>query len=139
MPTPKEILSDKRFQALPEPEKIKVLERVDPQFLKLPDNEKRNVIKAIPGNNLPAKRAGFYRGPKGQQPLYSVTPNPKEPLSSDFKGKFVAFNDRVNLEKLISPSTAEDVGAKMGWSTSTVSTTGETQATADDFDFDFED
>jgi len=122
---------------------IKVLDRSDDEFRILEVGPQiYNGVKALFNNSRWGKVTAYDltigKGPKGSQPLYSVTPNPKEPLSSDFKTRFVDFNDRVNVEKLISPSSASDVQEVMGWSESdTVSTATET-ATDDDFDFDFE-
>ena len=77
------------------------------------------------------------KGPKGTQPLYGVTPNPKEALSGDFKTKFVEFNDRVDVEKVITPATASEVCEIMGWSVSEATAVSDV-ATDEDFDFDFE-
>ena len=124
---------------------IKVLDRTDEEFRLLEVGPQiYNAIKSLYNNSKWGKVTAYdlsiNRGPKGQQPLYSVTPNPKEALSGDFKGKFVDFNDRINLEKLISPSTAEAVATKMGWSLSSANTADdETKASGEDFDFDFED
>lgn len=118
---------------------IKVLDRSDDNFRLLEVGPQiYNGIKSLYNNSRWGKVTAYditiNRGPKGTQPLYSVTPNPKESLSSDFKSKFMDFNDRVNIEKLISPSSAEDVCSKMGWSTSAA----ESSTTADDGDFDFD-
>ena len=134
---------------------VKVLDRTDDEFRLLEIGPQiYNSIKSLYNNSRWGKVTAYdvtiNKGPKGQQPLYSVTPNPKESLSAEFKTKFVEFNDRVNLEKLTSPSSAEAVALKMGWTstgtgtktttgsvTSTV-TTGSATATGEDFDFDFE-
>jgi hypothetical protein len=123
---------------------VKVLDRTDDEFRLLEVGPQiYNGIKSLYNNSRWGKVTAYdltlNRGPKGQQPLYSVTPNPKEPLSGDFKVKFVEFNDRINLEKLIAPSTADAVATKMGWSL-TETTTGNTTKTAtdEDFNFDFE-
>jgi hypothetical protein len=124
---------------------VKILDRNDDTFKLLEIGPQiYNSIKSLYNNSKWGKVTGYdisiNRGPKGQQPLYSVTPNPKEPLSSDFKSKFVDFNDRVNLEKLISPSTPEAVATKMGWDTSSATQGADTAtANSEDFDFDFED
>ncbi len=127
---------------------VKILDRTDDEFRLLEIGPQiYNGIKSLYNNSRWGKVTAYditvNRGPKGQQPLYSVTPNPKEALSSDFKSKFVEFNDRVNLEKLITPATSEAVAAKMGWSLSegdSDSTTGTNSktATSEDFEFDFE-
>lgn len=124
---------------------IKVLDRSDDTFRLLEVGPQiYNGIRSLYNNKRWGKVTQYditiNKGPSGQQPLYSVTPNPKESLSSDFKAKFMDFNDRVNVERVISPSSAEDVCAKMGWSKSSSGTSGLSESTAsdDDFDFDFE-
>jgi len=123
---------------------IKVLDRSDDTFRLLEVGPQvYNGIKALYNNSRWGKVTQYdvtiLRGSPGQQPLYSVQPNPKEALSSDFKAKFVEFNDRVNVERAISPSTAEDVCAKMGWSMGAAPAASESGGSSDDdFDFDFE-
>lgn len=121
---------------------IKVLDRSDDTFRLLEVGPQiYNGIRALFNNKRWGKVTQYditiIRGPKGQQPLYSVQPNPKESLSSEFKSKFTEFNDRINIERAISPSTAEAVCEKMGWSASAPEAS-ESSASDDDFDFDFE-
>jgi len=123
---------------------IKVLDRTDDSFRLLEVGPQiYNAIKALYNNSRWGKVTAYdvtiNKGPKGTQPLYSVTPNPKEALSADFKARFMEFNDRVNMEKLIQPSTAEHVCETMGWSaTETAASTADAVADDGDFDFDFE-
>ena len=122
---------------------IKVLDRSDDGFRLLEVGPQiYNGIKMLYNNNRWGKVTGYdltvMKGPKGQQPLYNVSPNPKEALSSDFKEKFMAFNDRVNMEKLITPSTAGEICAKMGWSEAEATAPEETKTGDGDFDFNFE-
>jgi hypothetical protein len=122
---------------------IKVLDRTDDEFRILEVGPQiYNGVKALYNNSRWGKVTAYdltvSKGPKGSQPLYSVTPNPKEPLSSDFKARFVDFNDRVNVEKLISPSSSTEVCEVMSWSVDEVSATSTDTATDEDFDFDFE-
>jgi len=122
---------------------IKVLDRTDDEFRILEVGPQiYNGVKALYNNSRWGKVTAYdvtiSKGPKGSQPLYSVTPNPKEPLSSDFKAKFVDFNDRVNVEKIISPSEASEVAEVMGWSLGDTETASLEVASDDDFDFDFE-
>tara|TARA_Y100000034_G_scaffold131937_1_gene193741 strand:+ start:291 stop:905 length:615 start_codon:yes stop_codon:yes gene_type:complete len=125
---------------------IKVLDRTDNQFRLLEVGPQiYNGVKALYNNSRWGKVTAYditiCKGPKGQQPLYSVTPNPKDALDSDLKTTFVEFNDRINIERLITPSGAMDVCEHMGWDPSTYMTedSGEgTSAGDDDFDFDFE-
>lgn len=121
---------------------IKVLDRSDDTFRLLEVGPQiYNGIKALYNNKRWGKVTQYditiLRGPKGQQPLYSVQPNPKESLSSEFKSKFMEFNDRINVERSITPSTAEAVCERMGWSAS-ASDASESSTSDDDFDFDFE-
>ena len=122
---------------------IKVLDRTDDEFRILEVGPQiYNGVKALYNNSRWGKVTAYdvtiSKGPKGAQPLYSVTPNPKEPLSSDFKAKFVDFNDRVNVEKIISPAAATEVAEVMGWSLGDTDTASLEAASDDDFDFDFE-
>ncbi len=56
------------------------------------------------------------RQPKGSQPLYVVSPNPKEALSDDEKGLVKEFNTRVDLVKMAVPATVEEICEKLGLS-----------------------
>jgi hypothetical protein len=100
---------------------LKVLDRSDDQFKLLEiGNQIYKGIQTLFNNPKWGKVTGYdisiNRGPKGQQPLYSVTPNPKESLESNFKQKFIDFNDRVNIDKLIAPMPAEEVAKMLGFS-----------------------
>lgn len=121
---------------------VKVLDRSDDEFRVLEVGPQiYNGIKSLYNNSRWGKVTQYdlsiNKGPKGHQPLYGVTPNPKEPLSGDFKTKFVEFNDRVDVDKVITPATAAEVCEVMGWSVSEPVATNEV-ASEDDFDFDFE-
>ncbi len=122
---------------------IKVLDRSDDEFRVLEVGPQiYNGVKALYNNSRWGKVTAYDvtigKGPKGSQPLYNVTPNPKEPLSSDFKARFVDFNDRVNVEKLISPSSASEVCEVMSWNVQDLSDSAEETASDEEFDFDFE-
>jgi len=122
---------------------IKVLDRTDDSFRLLEVGPQiYNGIKMLYNNKRWGKVTGYdltiLKGPRGQQPLYNVSPNPKEALSSDFKEKFMAFNDRINVEKLITPSSAAAICERMGWDANQATAPEETSASDDDFDFTFE-
>jgi hypothetical protein len=133
---------------------VKVLDRADDEFKLLEIGPQiYNGIKALYNNARWGKVTGYdvtiTKGPKGTQPLYGVTPNPKEALPTDLKGKFAEFNDRVNMDKFISPTPSSDVRDMMGWgqerkAASQSATTQRAEpaqtkkASDDDFDFDFE-
>jgi hypothetical protein len=121
---------------------VKVLDRTDDEFRVLEVGPQiYNGIKSLYNNSRWGKVTQYdlsiNKGPKGTQPLYGVTPNPKEALSADFKTKFVEFNDRVDVEKVITPATASEVCEVMGWSASEPVATSEV-VSDEDFDFDFE-
>jgi hypothetical protein len=121
---------------------VKVLDRTDDEFRVLEVGPQiYNGIKSLYNNSRWGKVTQYdlsiNKGPKGTQPLYGVTPNPKEALSGDFKTKFVEFNDRVDVDKVITPATAAEVCEVMGWSVSEPVATNEV-ASEEDFDFDFE-
>jgi hypothetical protein len=128
---------------------IKVLDRSDNEFKLLEiGNQIYKGIQTLFNNPKWGKVTGYdisiNRGPKGQQPLYSVTPNPKESLESTFKQKFIDFNDRINLDKLISPMPADEVSKMLGFSTSSSRDEDDdvpakkTASSPKNFDFDFE-
>jgi len=121
---------------------IRVLDRDDDEFRILEVGPQiYNAIKALYNNKRWGKVTAYditvNRGPKGRQPLYSTTPNPKEPLPGDLKAKFVEFNDRVNVDKLISPAQASDICELMSW-TLEEATPSDSTDDGDEFDFDFE-
>lgn len=67
------------------------------------------------------------RQPKGSQPLYVVSPEPKSQLTNDEKGAIKEFLSRVDLVKMTEPPTPEEVREQLGIS--------ETETQVDD-DFD---
>ena len=100
---------------------IKVLDRSDNEFRVLEVGSQ--IFKGLQTliNNPKWGKATAYdisvnKGPKGTQPLYTVTPNPKEALESNLKQKFVDFNDRINLDKITSPLPDEEICKLLGWS-----------------------
>ena len=128
---------------------IKVLDRRDNEFKALEIGPQiYNGIKSLYNNQRWGKVTAYditiTKAPKGTQPLYSVTPNPKEALPSDLKSKFQDFNDRVNLEKIIAPAASSEIAEYMRWTTDTKSSSGSSsnqapaKAKGDDFDFEFE-
>jgi|TARA_R110001583_G_scaffold16234_28_gene66389 hypothetical protein len=125
---------------------IKVLDRTDNEFKLLEvGSQIYNGVRALYNNQkwgkVTAYDVSINRGPKGSQPLYGVTPNPKEALGTEFKSAFVSFNDRVNVDKMITPSTSEFICELMGWDDSNYVSESDTSGTTeggDEFDFDFE-
>lgn len=80
------------------------------------------------------------KGQPSQNPLYTITPEPKEALDQKFKEPFQAFVDGVNLDKLCQPAAPDDVRQFMGWiksSEKSESSTTSTESEEDDSFFDF--
>lgn len=69
------------------------------------------------------------RGPKGAQPLYTVIPGRRTPLTTEEKEAFKNFNERVDVKRFITPPAPEVVAEKLGW------TLERTQKTAVSSDF----
>jgi hypothetical protein len=82
----------------------------------------------------------IIRGPKGQNPLYSVTPNPKEKMDSALKDAFDEFNTSLNIERMVQPTEPQKVCEIMGWDSSPYASEAPTESSMgdEDFDFDFE-
>ncbi len=99
---------------------VKVLDRKDNQFKLLEiGSQIFNSIKSLYNNpkwgKVNAYDVTINRGPKGTQPLYSVQPDPKEPLDASLRDSFQQFNDTLNLERLLSPSDPKYVCELLGW------------------------
>tara|TARA_R110002020_G_scaffold50716_7_gene143272 strand:+ start:62725 stop:63363 length:639 start_codon:yes stop_codon:yes gene_type:complete len=127
---------------------IKVLDRSDDTFRLLEIGPQiYNGIRGLYNHPKWGKVTDYdvsiMRGPKGSQPLYNVNPNPKEALPASFKKDYLDFNDRVNLEKIITPSSSDTINEMMGWTAETSSSTDAAAVdvvndTEDSFEFDFE-
>jgi hypothetical protein len=90
------------------------------------------------------------RAAPGAQPLYSVVPSRRVPLTAEEKSALTEFSGRVDVARFITPPTPAVVSEKLGWTvgagkpkTSAVSSAFETsgaqvakKAPAVDFDFD---
>ena len=91
------------------------------------------------------------RQPKGSQPLYIVSPEPKEALSDDEKGMVKEFIARVDLVKMTEAPTPDEIREKVGLPAEAVESSVdndfgdvdapeapvETQVDDDEDDFDF--
>ena len=55
------------------------------------------------------------RGPKDSKPLYTVMPSPRTPLTTEEKKMLLAFNERVDITKFVTPPTPALVCEKLGW------------------------
>ena len=102
-----------------------------------------NGIRTLHSNkrwgNVTSYDITVIRGPKGQNPLYSVAPNPKEKLESSTMEEFSQFCESVDMDRVVRPTAAEKVCEVMGWSmdqTSSASNNGGDEE--DDFQFEFE-
>ncbi len=99
---------------------VKVLDRKDDQFKLLEiGTQIYSGVKALFNHKkwgkVTASDLTIERGPKGAQPLYRVTPDPKEALDVRFQEAFVEFNDSLNIDKLVQPSEPSEVYELLGW------------------------
>jgi len=78
------------------------------------------------------------RGPKGTNPLYSVTPNPKEPVDPSLKEAFEEWKANLDIERLIRPMEPAKVCEIMGWDPSNYSDASSPEQSVGDGDFDFD-
>jgi hypothetical protein len=87
------------------------------------------------------------RGRPNDKPLYTVVPEPVEPLDKSFKAQFDDFNERIDVMKFITPAAAKDVCDFLGWplvksgapskqAQASAPDEGE-EASGDDFEFSF--
>jgi hypothetical protein len=121
---------------------VKVLDRKDENFKLLEIGPQiYSGIKALFNHRKWGKVTAYditiERGPKGSQPLYRVTPDPKEPLEERFKAQFMDFNDNLNIEKLTQPAEPASVLELLGWSADSGSTS-DSMADDDDEFFSFQ-
>lgn len=99
---------------------IKVLDRSDDKFKLLEVGPQIfKGIQMLSSNQKWGKVTSYdisiIKGPKGTQPLYNVTPNPKEALHASFQSKFTEFNDSLNLDKITSPLPDQEILKLLGW------------------------
>lgn len=81
------------------------------------------------------------RHPKGSQPLYTVSPEPKEPLTDAEKAMAKAFLEKVDLAKMVEPPTREEVLEKLGVASNEVTSSEDSVDNDfgdDDDDFNFD-
>lgn len=78
------------------------------------------------------------RGPKGSQPLYTVFPKPPTQLSDEDKIMIKAFQEDVDLNKMVQPPTPEEVAEQLGISSSKKEKESKT-TNIDDSTFEFDD
>ena len=122
---------------------VKILDRNDNEFKVMEvGSQILNGIKALYRNSkwgdVRNYDVSIHKGPKGAQPLYTVTPNPKEKLGSEYKEKYSAFEERLDMDKLTSPTPSSEVCSMLGWNPSEFATGGQDTSGDDDFDFEFE-
>lgn len=55
------------------------------------------------------------RAAPGSQPLYTVMPGRRAPLTGEEKQALATFNERVKVEKFIAAPKPEEVAEKLGW------------------------
>lgn len=77
------------------------------------------------------------RQPKGSQPLYVVSPEPKEPLSDEEVNMVKEFNAKTDLNKMTEVPTPDQVREKMGMSPEEAKESVDNSFDSDEEDFDF--
>jgi hypothetical protein len=126
---------------------LKVLDRSDETFKLLEVSVQ--IIKGIGDlvNNPKWGKVTNYdinirKGPKGEQPLYKVYPDPKEALPQELQAAWKKFNQDLNIDRLITPSDPKAVYELLGWTPKTATAAAITDADDsedgdDDVDFSF--
>lgn len=99
---------------------LKVLDRSDDTFKLLEVGPQifkgiRDLVQNPKWGKVTSYDVTIKRGPKGQQPLYNVSPDPKEALATELQGTWKNFNENLNVERLITPSDPAHVYELMGW------------------------
>jgi len=74
-----------------------------------------NLVKDPDWGSVTEYDVNVKRGAPGTQPLYSVIPGRRAPLTADEKQALAAFNERVKIEKFIEAPTPAVVAEKLGW------------------------
>lgn len=74
------------------------------------------------------------RKPRGEQPLYVVAPEPKEPLTDEEKSSIKEFLSRVDLVKMTEAPTPEEVRIQLGEMEPSAGQTASVNNDFDDFD-----
>lgn len=80
----------------------------------------------------------FVRGPKGAQPLYVVSPEPKENLTNEEKELIKEFMGRTDLNELCVAPTPEELCEKLGIPSKKSAAKPAAGSDFDDSDFDFD-
>lgn len=122
---------------------IKVLDRSDNQFKLLEiGSQIFSGIKALVAESEWGPITGYdiniHRGSPGQQPLYRVTPCPKAALESSLKEAYMAFNDRVDINKFIQPAEPDTVREFLGWDAAPAKTAAASRISDDEDLFQFD-
>ena len=123
---------------------VKVLDRSDNKFKLLEiGSQIYNGIRSLYNNPKWGKVTEYdidiIRGKPGTNPLYSVQPNPKEKIGSEYREAFIQFNDSVNMDALTKPADPVEVRKLLKWENGQMNTasTSNDSDSDDDFSFDF--
>jgi len=121
---------------------VKVLDRSDSQFKLLeigPQiyNGIRELVNDPDWGKVTSYDLVITRGKPGSQPLYSVNPRPKSGIDESMKEAFLAFNDGLNLDRLIQPSDPQYVLDLMGWSSGSTVTADTDSGSSEEEEFPF--
>lgn len=121
---------------------LKVLDRDDEQFKLLEVGPQilkavRELVRNPKWGKVTKYDVTINKGPKGSQPLYTVFPNPHEPLNESLQSAWSDFNENLNIERLITPSEPDYVYELMGWNTPSSAVSNNSSDDDDDFEYDF--
>lgn len=121
---------------------VKVLDREDNTFKLLEiGSQIYNGIRSLFNNPKWGKVTEYdidiTRGKPGTNPLYSVTPNPKEKLDASFKQAYLDFDSSVNIDMITKPATAEEVNRVLGSEAPSTQSAGQKSAPKSEASFEF--
>lgn len=77
------------------------------------------------------------RRPKGEQPLYVVSPEPKSPLTDEEKAELHGFMERTDFAQLTAAPTPEQIMQDLGFSSGDDEFGGDLGDSSSDDEFDF--
>lgn len=75
----------------------------------------KNLVKDADWGPVTEYDVNIRRAAPGTQPLYSVIPGRRAPLTAEEKTALASFNERVKIEKFIESPKPEAVAEKLGW------------------------
>jgi hypothetical protein len=114
---------------------VKVLDRSDDKFKLLEISSQiykgiRELFNHPKWGPVTGYDVTITRASPGTQPLYTVTPDPKEPLDASLKQAFIEFNDKVDISALTREADPKKVCELLGWNMESESKTSQGKSSA---------